>query len=637
MQFSSIARAGSRAFTLGCTLMTGAAMIAFSSPEAYADAGDGNFYFFGDSSTGQGNWSALVGQQGEDHSPYSSNNGFERESNGLIWAEMLGRDVDIILDPDADSSNLNFAISGAHMTRGGDLVAYGVETGVLVQTELFGLMVNSGDIAVGKDDVVFMLAGGNDYLDRLPLDDPAEEIMADVANAAAANVSALADAGIKTIILSEIQPLQYAPQFADEAEVRSALSDLVAQTNAAIIAAVEEAGLPEDVNIVTMKYGAMLAHITENAAALGFSNVTNACFNDDANEICSNDVDVQNEYLFLDDLHFTERAHEIKAQWWMATLAGANGSASRQTARIPRIAYEQLDAHLDHVRPGAYTSEDDSFSAWVAPNRSSMELKADGRDVESGLSYDGVVLGMEGRFAQHFIVGGALSVGDTTAKFVDGGRYKLEGGALSVYGAVDYEKTGRLSLSLTSGGQEINDIKRVTGVELLTAEGGTDTKYWEVDLAARSTDHLGAFSIDHGVSLTAGRIETDGYQESGAEGLALGFDDQSFNYRRLSVDAVVHGPSIAFTDGLRLSPLLDAAYSYQFGDEEFGVTSHLLGNTAQSVTIRSLAPADHRFDIGVGAKLAIDDRWSLTARYAVQWADDISDSDQGSITLRASF
>ena len=125
------ARAGSCALSLASTLMTGAAVLAlspmFANAQANPDAGQGNYYLFGDSAIGQGNWSAIVGEQGEDHSPYSSNNGFQRESNGLIWAEMLGRDVDAILDPDADSSNLNFAISGAHMTRGGDLTEFGIE------------------------------------------------------------------------------------------------------------------------------------------------------------------------------------------------------------------------------------------------------------------------------------------------------------------------------------------------------------------------------------------------------------------------------------------------------------------------------------------------------------------------------
>ena len=634
------ARAGSYALSLASTLMTGAAVLAFlplpAQAQANPNAGQGNYFFFGDSATGQGNWSAIVGEQGEDHSPYSSNNGFQRESNGLIWAEMLGRDVDIILDPDADASNLNFAISGAHMTRGGDLTEFGIETGVQTQTELFGGLVDNGAISVGSDDVAFMLAGANDFLDRLGEDDPADEIMLDVANAAASNVRALADAGVKTIILSEIQPIQYAPQFADAPEVQAALSDLVADTNAAILAAVEAEGLPSDVNIVTMKYVAMVDYITANSEALGFTNTTGSCFTE-TGELCSADPDVQNTYLFFDDLHFTEAAHRIEAQWWMATLEGANGQAARQTARMPRIVYEQQARHRGFVRPGAHTDESDRFSAWLTPLGGSFDLKAIGSDLEADVSSDGAVLGLEGRISESFIVGGALSLGDTTTKFEDGGRYKLQGGALSLYGGMDFDTLGRLSLTVTKGGHEIDEINRTTGVDLLNAGGATDSSYWDVELAARSSDEIGVFEVDHGIALSAGRIKVDGYAETGATGLALAFEDQSFNYRLATLDVVVSGPSWNVSNSFELRPTLDAAYTHQFGDDDYGLTSQLIDNTAQAVTIRSNAPTEDRFDLGFGAQLLMGERWSLSARYARQWSSDLSQSDEAAITLQTSF
>lgn len=634
------ARSGSYALSLASTLMTGAAVLAFLPMPVHAQAipgaGSGNFYFFGDSATGQGNWSAILGGQGENHSPYSSNNGFQRESNGLIWAEMLGRDVDIILDPDADSTNLNFAISGAHMTRGGDLTEFGIETGVQTQTELFGLLVNDGAISIGNTDVAFMLAGGNDFLDRLEEDDPADEIMMDVANAAASNVRALADTGVKTIILSEIQPIQYAPQFSDEPELQAVLSDLMDETNAAIIAAVESETLPADINVVTMKYVAMVDYITVNSGALGFANTTDSCFTQD-DELCSEDFDVQNSYLFFDDLHFTEAAQRIEAQWWMATLDGANGTAARQTARMSRIVFEQQANHRGYVRPGTHTTVDDRFGAWLTPLGASSDVKSARPDTKADLSMDGAMLGMEGRFATNFVIGGALSIGDTTAKFKDRGRYKLQGGALSLYGALDYQDLGRLSLTVTKGGHEIDEINRATGVDLLNASGATDSAYWDIEIAARSTDTLGVFEIDHGFAVSAGRVKVDGYTETGATGLALSFEDQSLNYRLATLDAVVRGPSWTVSESVAIRPTLDGSYTHQFGDDDYGLTSRLIDNTAMSVTIRSNAPAEDRFDLGLGAELLLGERWTLSTRYARQLANDLDKSDEFAVTLRTSF
>lgn len=635
------ARAGSCALSLTSTLMTGAAVLAFSpmfaNAQANPDAGQGNYYFFGDSAIGQGNWSAIVGEQGEDHSPYSSNNGFQRESNGLIWAEMLGRDVDIILDPDADSSNLNFAISGAHMTRGGDLTEFGIETGVQTQTELFGALVEAEALSTGANDVAFMVAGANDFLDRLEEDDPADEIMMDVANAAAANVQALADAGVKTIILSEMQPLQFAPQYADTPEVQAALSELVDSTNAAILNAVQSNALPADVNVVTMKYGAMVDYITMNSSELGFSSVTSGCYDSESDTLCSDQTDVQNSYLFFDDLHFTEAAHRLEAQWWMATLAGANGSAARQTARMPRIVFEQQAGHRGFIRPGSHTDADDRFGFWLVPLGSSFDLKSTGADPKADVAMDGAVIGIEGRVSSAFLLGGALSLGDTTAKFEDGGRYKLKGGAISLYGAWDARDLGRLSLTVTKGGHEIDEIRRATGVDLLSADGATDSSYWDLELAARSTDTIGAFEIDHGLLLATGRIKVDGYSESGATGLDLRFEDQSFNYHQAAIDAVVRGPGWRVSDELVVRPIADLGYTHQFGDDDYGLTSKLIDNTAQTVTIRSNAPAEDRFDAGIGAELLISERWSISARYARQWSNDLDRADEFGISLRTSF
>ena len=635
------ARAWSHASMRAACLLSGVAALALCSPVAAAkantNAGQGNFYFFGDSNIGQGNFSAIAGSRYDDFYPNSSNNGFERDSNGLIWAEMLGRDVDIILDPDLDSSNINFAISGAHMTRGGDLVPYGVETGVRVQTEEFAGLVANNSLSIGNNDVAFMIAGANDFLDRLEIDDPADEIIADVALAAAQNIAELANAGIKTIILSEIQPLQFAPQFSDAPEVQSALAELVGVANAEMQAAIEALGLPDDVNVVTMKYLAFMNHVTSNAAALGFTNTTSPCFDWADGSLCSTDFAEQNQYLWFDPLHMTEAGHAMIAQWWMATLAGANGVASYETARLPRIAYEQLESHRGYIRPGTHTSTTNTFAAWLTPISSKLDIKARAASPEVNLSLDGAALGMEKRFAEHFIVGGGLSVGKTDVDFKSGGRAKLEGGALSLYGALDYEEDGRLSLTLTKGGHDINAISRATGVALLTARGETKSDFWDVELAARSTDEIGPIKIDHGLALSAGRFKVDGYQETDADGLALRFDDQAFNYRRLTLDANLEGPGYEITPSLTLSPLADIGYTYQFGDKDYGLTSQLVDNTAQAVTVRSFAPTRDRFDVGLGAKLSINDRWFVTARYGHEWSDDIHASDEFAVTLRAVF
>lgn len=172
---------------------------------------------------------------------------------------------------------------------------------------------------------------------------------------------------------------------------------------------------------------------------------------------------------------------------------------------------------------------------------------------------------------------------------------------------------------------------------MLSAGGATDSSYWNVELAARSTDAIGAFEIDHGVTVSTGRIKVDGYAESGADGLALRFEDQAFNYRMASLDASLRGPGWRLSDALVLRPTLDAVYMHQFGDDDYALTSQLIDNTAQAVTIRTRAPAEDRFDAGLGVALSIGERWTLSARYARQLANDLADSHAAALTLSAAF
>ncbi len=218
-----------------------------------------------------------------------------------------------------------------------------------------------------------------------------------------------------------------------------------------------------------------------------------------------------------------------------------------------------------------------------------------------------------------------------------GGHMRLEGGAASIYGALDYQEAGRLSLTLSRGGYDITGIERETGVSLLTAQGETQSDFWDAEIAARSTTNFGRFALDHGLAVSAGRIKVNGYSETGATGLALQFDDQAFNYKRLMLDANLQGPDFMVFSALTFTPLADIAYIHQFGDDDYGLRSQLIGNTAQSVTRRSQAPAEDRIDAGIGARIALGERWAISTRYAHQWASDIESADEVSLSLAVSF
>ncbi len=607
------------------------------SAAAQAQTTAGNFYFFGDSATGQGNWSAIAGDRDEDHYPYSSNNGFQRESNGLIWAEMLGRDVDIISDPDRDSKNVNFAISGAHMTEGGDLQEYGIDTGVRVQTEFFENLVQDGDITIRSNDVFFMLAGANDFLDRLEMDDPAEEIQADVVNAAIINIETLVEAGAKTIILSEIQPIQYAPEFSEDAETRSILSALMAETNGQIAARIDALELGDDVNIITQKYTDMVNYITTNASKLGFENTNTACYDSEAETICSTSKEGQNKYLFLDDLHFTEAGHAIEAKWWLATLAGANGDASLQTGQLPRVIQHQLEGFQRKIKPGQYLIDGQNFAAYTSLISGSSKFKTSAQNAQSKLSHDGTILGMEGRAFGNLVIGAALSLGDTNTSFADGGGSKVKGGGFSLYAAAPVFDTN-FSMKMTKGGHEIEGISRSTGVPFLVALGQTESNFKHVELAARRNFQFDQFELNAGLIASMAEIDVDAYTETSATGLNLRFEDQNLDTRSIALEMGTKGPELSFLAGdLKVRPIGQLTYTRQLGDDTYSVVSQLVENTANPVSRTLAAATENHFNLQLGLETDIAQNWRVDLRYEVNNASDIKSDDAASLNLLYRF
>ncbi len=596
----------------------------------------GNYYFFGDSSMGQGNYSAIVGEVGEDHFPFSSNNGHARDSNGLIWVEMLGHDVDIIFDNNRDSGNINFAVSGARMTRLGDddLNTEGVESGVLWQTEFFEDQVANEEISVNPDDVFFIQAGGNDLLDRLNSDD-AEVIISDIAQATATNVSTLAEVGAKTIVLAEVESINYSPQFTDLPDVKAQLADIMVRTNSEMFKAVKALNLAGDVNIVTMKHTEFLSYITNNTGILGFDVTDRVCYDDNAETLCSTDVTEQNRYMFFDNVHLTEAAQRIEAQWFSATLAGADGSASRQTSRIPDIFQYELEASLlpqQQLRTQRGAQPYTLFSDLIYEKAT---LKGRGKDPSADVNLKGLMIGGEAQILPDILVGGILRISDNRASFTDGGKF--EGDTKSIYGWAGYTLNNvHFGISGAYGWLDVDQIDRATGVDLLTAKGKTDGHFHDLGAEVRTVFETAIASFDMGVSAHVSQIRINDYVETGATGLNLSYDDQTLKSRRLQFGVLAKGNNQNISSSISITPVIETSYRYEFKDDGHNLTSKLFSNTANSISVKTGGTAPHRFNGSVGFDVNFANG-SIGARYQKTWGKDVSDTDAFKLTANYKF
>ena len=596
----------------------------------------GNYYFFGDSSMGQGNFSAIVGEVGEDHFPYSSNNGHARDSNGLIWVEMLGRDVDIIFDDSQTAKNKNFAISGAHMTRSGDsdLDDAGVESGVLRQTEIFGELVTNGGLPVNSDDVFFIQAGGNDLLDRLRTDDR-DVIISDIAQAAASNISTLVAVGAKTIVLSEVESIDYSPQFTDLPDLKAQMAEIMVQTNDEMLKAVKALDFGDDVNIVMMKHTEFVSYVTTNANKLGFDVIDRVCYDDDAETLCSTNKAEQNRYIFFDDLHLTEAAHRIEAQWFSATLAGADGSASRQTSRLPDVFQYELEASLLPQQQLRTQRGDQPYTLFSDITYDKATLKGRGKDPAADVNLKGVLIGAEAQILPNILVGGSLRISDNRTSFADGG--KIEGDTKAIYGWAGYMLNNvHFGISGAYGWLDVDRIDRVTGVDLLTAKGKTDGHFHDVGAEVSTVFETAIASFDMGISTHVSQIRINDYVETGATGLNLSYEDQTLKSRRIQFGLSAKGNEHNLSQSISITPIIETSYRYEFEDDGHNLSSKLFNNTANSVTIKTGGSVPHRFNGGVGFDVNFVNG-SIGARYQKTWGKDVSDTDAFKLTANYRF
>jgi len=629
MKRSLTARTALCALRGGCALMAGGFAALALGGASYAKPGDGNWYFFGDSSTGQGNHAALLEQRGETQFPYSSNNGFRRLSNGLVWSEMMGRDVDIVLDPDRDSNNVNFAFSGAHITASGDLAEFGLYTGVQIQTAIFAEMVEAGEASVGADDVAFIMAGANDLMDRAAAGEDFDAIIADIAEAGSDNITTLGALGVKTVLMAEVRPIKFAPLVRDDAEAQAAFAEAVDAANIALFDAAVAAADAAGVNLVTVRDEAFLTYIRDNAAALGFDEVDRECYLEDADTVCAPDMAGQNRYLFLDDLHFTEAGQLLTAQWWQATLAGANGEAARPVLMLPSLVSAGLEMSEQSVWTGARQGPG------VFGDLAYQDVKFDFDGLAADVRLKALSFGGAYRLTDVFSAGAALRHDDAEIRFANGDRQDYA--ATTLTGFLRYAEDGYgLTAAVSHSWLDFEDGVRQTGVRGLSARTGFDGEAWQASLLSDAAYEWGVFDLQVSNSLQYDAIRIDGATETGATGLALRYGAQSLNAWRFDTHLDVRMDGWRVAENVTLAPVGAVGWTWR-SNADHSLVSQLIDNTADPVTLFGEGLAENSFETRLGLEAQIAERFTAGLSYGRGWGDDRHSDDRIALTVRARF
>lgn len=262
-------------------------------------------YTFGDSLSDVGNVfnaTSQINNVGEPPPPYVEG----RFSNGPVWVDYLAKRLQLqpvpytTLPPGAFSSpnGVNYAFGGS--SSGLDNAAFPTLPfpGMLSQVNLFTGGLTANQQQANPKALYIVWAGANDYLSG-NVTNPRQTV-ANISNA----VTALAAAGAKNIMVLNLADLGKLPS-TRSTPFSAQLTTLTDAHNFALARALVTLNrrLPS-VKIIPVDVNTLFKTVVKFPGAFGFTNVTEACFKNNA--VCA----TPNKYLFWDDIHPSTTAHQ---------------------------------------------------------------------------------------------------------------------------------------------------------------------------------------------------------------------------------------------------------------------------------------------------------------------------------------
>lgn len=313
------------------TVATGFVLFSFLFPLKATAASFSGLYVFGDSLSDTGNTFKATGGNIPPSPPYFQG----RFSNGLNWVDYLGQDLGLTPTTIVDvagganpTEGINFAFGGATTGTANTLsLTFPIPPLPALQQEigLFTSLTPSAD----PDALYIVWAGANDYLPTqgsfMPLTEPTVPL-----NNLADAITVLAVAGAKNFLVVNLPDLGDTPV----ARIRNSvdpgtstrLNALTAAHNSGLSTTLNDLSqiLGEDVNITSLDVNSLFEQVIANPSDFGFTNVTDACLNLAAGEVCEK----PNEYLFWDSQHPTTVGHQQIANLALAAVQPVPESSS---------------------------------------------------------------------------------------------------------------------------------------------------------------------------------------------------------------------------------------------------------------------------------------------------------------------
>jgi phospholipase/lecithinase/hemolysin len=274
---------------------------------------------FGDSLSDTGNAFEATGHAVPPSPPYFDG----RFSNGPVWVEVVAEHFGLKVEP-ALQGGTNFAVGGAKL--GTDL------DNMMNQVQVF---LNTSHVINGihPDDLFIVFGGGNDLSSGLGVSDQ-EGFVTETAMKVGDIIDELAAHGAAIFLVPNIPNRGLAPAARSrgtEAEEQA----LTLAFNAAVDVIVADAATRLNVKIIRVDLFTLAQSAVTMPAPFGFTDVTNPCLvkQGAAFAVCS----APDFHLFWDDIHPTERGHQLIASTALAAFQSASAQTNQPVSPHPSV------------------------------------------------------------------------------------------------------------------------------------------------------------------------------------------------------------------------------------------------------------------------------------------------------------
>ncbi|OYQ37293.1 hypothetical protein CHU95_01920 [Niveispirillum lacus] len=604
-------------------------------------------YVFGDSSSEMGNLYLTPGLVGAAFPTSYIANGWTRESNGPIWNELLAPGMRPVNAGGPYGNRVNFAHSNATTGMGNitvtDLNEY--DYGVLRQLGRFQGLLAARQISVQPGDLFFINAGPNDLMNALFAEegDPAATVASLVSNLTGTSRN-LFQAGAKHVFVWDIPHIEQAPQFnsstippqaqAGLAQIRGAMKALSDTARTALDTGLSQVAVPADASLVTVRLSKLQEHLSSNAKQLGFTRpATEGCIDIYAETVCSSDRAVQNQFLFIDNLHLTAPAQAYEAAYYATLVDQVLGGVNRRAARLSDIGIDagRLAADLGQAGMAGADGKRQGFGLFADSGWRRRDAGGDGALAQQTVK--AAIAGMS--YADHdgwrIALGGGPLEG--TGRFQAGGGFDLTGAIASVQVT---NNIGRLQLrsSLGHAWFDLDRITRPGGIPTLTPRGDSQgeassyafTAAWHVD--------MGDLFIEPGLGFGLDEASVKSYAERNGAGLEMKIDRMKRSDWTATASLKAGFRPVNLSPNIRLSGQVEASYTRHLDRPGTATLADLIDNTARPVSLFVGDGPRDRVSVAPTLSLSGGDSTTLSVSYATQIRGDKGDAVRAGLAWR---